>query len=291
MNTPVLFIVFNRPDTTTRVFEAISLARPPRLYFAVDGPRVDNPEDVENITLVRNLVLNNIDWDCQVFTLFRDQNLGCKRAVSDAINWFFEREEMGIILEDDCLPNMSFFAFCEELLNKYKDDERIMMASGFNKLGKWNSDKYDYFFSNLGGIWGWASWRRAWKQYDGDMKNLEYFTQRKYFEYLFGRKAGKIRAKEIADARNANVNSWAYPWGFTRHINSGLAIVPSVNLVENIGFGDDSTHTKGKKGFSSNTYEMTFPLINNNIVVADRKYDELFLAKKRIKKRIADLLR
>jgi hypothetical protein len=179
-------------------------------------------------------------------------------------------------LEDDCVPSQSFFLFCEELLHEYRDDERIMIISGLNRQGEWNSSEYNYFFSKLGGIWGWATWKRAWKHYDGEMKLLDSFIEKNYFEYELGQKLGRIRKKQMLKAPKS---SWAYPWGFARHINSGLACVPSKNLIRNIGFGADSTHTKGhSKDEKNKAYEMEFPIKNNSIVVADMKYDELFLS-------------
>ena len=281
LKTAVLFLIFNRLDTTKKVFEAIQKAKPPRLYIAADGAREQKQGEDEKIKAVREYVLTNIDWDCEIKTLFREKNLGCKYAVSGAIDWFFENEETGIILEDDCLPSQSFFWFCEELLDKYKDDMRIMLISGYNKQNVWNPEQYDYFFSHFGGIWGWASWRRAWHSYDIDMSLLAKFNEDKYFNYLLGDKLGMIRQKQMEDVLSKNINSWAYQWGFARHINSGLACVPSKSLIQNIGVGKYATHThtisdKVKRN------EITFPTKNNPIVVADRKYDKLFFRSKNI---------
>lgn len=155
LNTAVLFLVFNRPDTTKQVFEAIRKAKPPRLYVAADGPRLNRAGEEEKVKAVREYLMDNIDWSCEVKTLFRQENLGCKYAVSGAITWFFEHEEMGIILEDDCLPSQSFFWFCEELLNRYNNDTRIFLISGFNSINKWKNNSFDYLFSYYGSIWGW----------------------------------------------------------------------------------------------------------------------------------------
>ena len=180
MKTPVLFLVFNRPDTTKQVFEAIRQAQPPRLYIASDGHRSDREGEWEKVKTVRDYVVNNIDWDCEVKTLFREKNLGCRIAVSTAISWFFENEEQGIILEDDCFPDQSFFPFCEELLWKYQDDKRIMMITGTNSLGTWKSELQSYHFSIYGSIWGWATWKRAWnlyfKKYFHFKKNIRFYT-------------------------------------------------------------------------------------------------------------------
>ena len=158
LKTALLFLVFNRPDTTRQVFEAIRRAKPPRLYVAADGPREGKFGEVERVEEVR-IIATAVDWPCEVKTLFRDKNLGCKKGVSSAITWFFEQEEQGIILEDDCLPNRSFFYFCEELLNLYKQNEKIYMISGYNSQGQWRVESQDYFFSYLAGISARATWR------------------------------------------------------------------------------------------------------------------------------------
>ena len=179
-----------------------------------------------------------------------------------------------------------FFWFCEELLDKYKDDMRIMLISGYNKQNVWNSKQCDYFFSHLGGIWGWASWRRAWRSYDIDMSLLTEFSKGKYFNYLLGNKLGTIRQKQMEDVLSKNINSWAYQWGFARHINSGLTCVPSKSLVQNIGVGSDATHTC--KIFDKvQRHETAFPIKDNTIIVADRKYDGLFFNKE---KKIRDFI-
>lgn len=276
LETPVLFLIFNRLDTTKQVFEAIRQAQPPRLYIAADGARADKPGEEEIVKSVRNYVVESIDWDCEVKTLFRDENLGCKKAVSGAITWFFKHEEMGIILEDDCLPSQSFFWFCEELLERYKDDKRIMIISGYNKQQTWNEEKNGYFFSHFGGIWGWASWRRAWDCYDGDMKELQYCIDNNYLKFLLGEQLGRVRENQLIDTLEREVDSWAFPWGFARHINSGMACVPSKSLITNIGFGVNATHTKKHDGNYITRHEIEFPLKENAIMIPDKGYDTLF---------------
>ena len=274
LNTPVLFLVFNRPETTKLVFEEIKKAKPPRLYIAADGPRGDKSGEAEKVKQVREYVMGNVDWDCELRTLFRDENLGCKYAVSSAIDWFFENEEMGIILEDDCLPSQSFFWFCEELLERYKDDERIFIISGYNKQSTWNDEKYDYFFSHFGGIWGWASWRRAWNHYDINMPDIQEFIDIGHFENLLGNKVGIARKKDILNVIREKIDTWDYQWGYARHKNSAMACVPSKSLIENIGFGSDSTHTNGVNNDGVTKHDISFPLDKNNFIVADSVYDE-----------------
>lgn len=275
--TPILFLIFNRPDTTQRVFDVIRQVKPKQLFIAADGPRIYKEGEAKKCEDTRNII-KQIDWDCEVKTLFRDENLGCGKAVSGAITWFFENVEEGIILEDDCLPALSFFEFCQEMLEKYREDTRIMMISGFNKQNKWNSDKYDYFFSNLGSIWGWATWRRSWVFYDIKMESLDVVLKSNLLKHLLGYKNGKIRETQFLMVKYMKIDTWDYQWSFCRNINSGMSCVPSKNLVENIGFGINSTHTKNIKKYKFLLNNLDFPLRNNNLVVVDKKYDDLFFS-------------
>ena len=245
LETAVLFLVFNRLDTTKQVFEAIRKAKPPRLYIAADGPRETKEGEKEKVEKVRQYVLENIDWNCEVKTLFRKKNLGCKIAVSSAITWFFENEEQGIILEDDCLPSQSFFWYCEELLNKYKDDMRIWHISGNNFHFGWQRDKdYSYYFGGIyGSIWGWATWRSRWKYYDVEMKDYNELKTKKYLENCYdGSIAVKHRIREFESIKNG-LDTWDFQWVYCRWKNNGLTIIPNINLVKNLGFGKEATYS------------------------------------------------
>ena len=184
MKSPLLFLVFNRPKTTRQVFEAIRAERPTKLYVAADGPRQNRQDEPERCEEVRR-VATNVDWPCEVKTRFSDHNFGCKAGVSNGINWFFENEEEGVILEDDILPLPSFFAYCDELLERYRHDDRVAMISGCNLISSYYKPNESYFFSRIPHIWGWASWRRAWQHFDismntwpvwRDQGGLEYFS-------------------------------------------------------------------------------------------------------------------
>ena len=274
-STPVLFLIFNRPDTTKQVFSAIKKVKPPRLYVAADGPRSDYPNDAESCEIARSIA-TNVDWDCEVKTFFRENNLGCKLAASQAIDWFFEQELEGIILEDDCLPDQSFFWFCQELLGKYRDDTRIMHISGTNfQFGK-ERTKYSYYFSRYTHLWGWASWRRAWKYYDVKLKQwpegkkneilLNWADDRRFinfWEILFEK------------AASGNLDTWDPQWIFTCWSQNGLSVVPSVNLVSNLGFSKDSTHTQDVKSPLAymSTKAITFPMEHPNHIVRHWKAD------------------
>ncbi|MBR7950222.1 hypothetical protein KBK19_09730 [Microvirga sp. STR05] len=241
----VLFIIFNRADVTMQVLAAIRAARPPRLYVAADGPRAQRPTEAEACTAVRAQVLAAIDWPCTVETLFREQNLGCRRAVSEAISWFFEHEESGIILEDDCLPHPSFFPYCEQLLEQYAHDTRVLHISGSNLLRGWHRDPdYSYFFSQYVGIWGWATWRRAWQFYDAATSLLPELARKNYFwNRFFHRLEQRFALQPLWATHTGQLDTWDYQWAFTLLSQSGLSITPGVNLISNIGFGDQATHT------------------------------------------------
>lgn len=272
MNTPVLFLVFNRPDTTKRVFQKIKEAKPPRLYVAADGPRKGREGEAEKCEEVRQIA-TNVDWTCEVKTLFRDENLGCKNAVSGAIDWFFEKEEMGIILEDDCLPNQSFFFFCEELLEKYKTDKRIWHIGGY-KYQSSGADKFSYNFSRYTHVWGWATWKRAWKYYDVDLKKYKKHKHTLENYDFFHRKKDYLKRKKVLEkVVSGKLDTWDYQWNFCVRINNGLAIRPSKNLVENIGFREDATHTKHNKVESNIKASIKFPLQHPDIFMANREID------------------
>jgi hypothetical protein len=180
LQTPVLFVIFNRLDTTNIVFKAIRKAQPKKLYIAADGPRPGNVSDEEKCTSIRKLVIN-VDWDCELKTLFREENLGCGLGPASAYDWFFEHEEEGIILEDDCLPDPSFFIYCQELLEKYRHDTKIMHITGSNFQKGWQNDEdYSYYFSSYPHEWGWATWRRAWKLYDFKVQKYPELDKKDY---------------------------------------------------------------------------------------------------------------
>ena len=246
LNTPVLFLIFNRPDTTKRVFESIREAKPPRLYIAADGARKDKIGERELCEQTREIT-NNVDWNCEVKTLFRDKNLGCKIAVSSAINWFFENEEEGIILEDDCLPNQSFFMFCQELLNYYRSDKRIMHIGGANFQGGIKRGIDSYYFSKYNHIWGWATWKSAWKNYDVSMQNYSPEKTTLLLQSIFDT-SREIHywEKIFSDVFSGKINTWDYQWTFTIWNQNGVAVLPNKNLVSNIGFDTDATHTASK---------------------------------------------
>ncbi len=246
MKTPVLLLVFNRPDVTARVFETIRAARPERLYVAADGARPDRPGEAERCAEVRRIA-TAVDWPCEVRTLFRDRNLGCKHGVAGGIDWFFEHEPEGIILEDDILPDPSFFPYCEALLERYRDDAGVAMISGSNLVGPLPEPDASYGFTLNLSIWGWASWRRAWQHYDIAMTAWPSPAARaRVAAALGGRPLAIAYWSAIFDRMaRGEIDTWDYQWVFSAWLHGMAGIVPARMLIENLGFGADATHTFG----------------------------------------------
>jgi hypothetical protein len=272
---PVLFVIFNRPDTASCVMEAIRAAGPTRLYVAADGPRDGNGEDQRCEEARR--IATEVSWQCEVKTLFRARNLGCRLGVSTAIDWFFEHEEEGIILEDDCVPSQSFFRYCGELLERFRHDERIMHISGSNFQQGRSVTPYSYYFSRYPHCAAWASWRRAWRLYDSDMSLwVNYRLSQALRSWGDGDPTFTSYWTEIFDqiARN-EPDSWAYRWTFTCWAHHGLTCLPVRNLVTNIGFGPDATHTKNANGSGARLprEELEFPLRHPSLVVRNVEAD------------------
>lgn len=243
LHTAVLFLVFNRPDTTALVFESIRNAKPPRLFVAADGPREGRAGESERVAQVREIA-TAVDWPCEVKTLFRDVNLGCKEAVSSAITWFFKQEEQGIVLEDDCLPCPDFFSFCETMLNHYAETENVWVITGDNFQGGMKRGDSSYYFSRYNHVWGWATWRRAWKYYDGDLTFWPYW---KHSDDWVAKLPDKVErrywSRIFTQMYNKEIDTWDYPWTATVWYHGALTVTPNMNLVSNIGFGVDATHT------------------------------------------------
>lgn len=276
LTTPVLFLIFNRPDTTQKVFNAIKQAKPKQLFAAADGPREDKEGEKEKCEQARKII-EQVDWDCEVKTLFRDKNVGCKIAVSSAIDWFFENVKEGIILEDDCLPSQSFFWFCQELLEHYRDDARIMTISGDNFQFDRKRGDGSYYFSKYPHIWGWATWRRAWNHYGVNMKNFEEFKEEAQINNVFNiKQQQKYWTKIFQIVYEGKIDSWGYQWAYSCFINNGLCVMPNVNLVSNIGFGKEASHTKDQNSILSNMKIKNIQkIIHPNFVLADQEADLL----------------
>lgn len=277
---PILFLTFNRIDTTKLVFEQIKQVKPNKIYLASDGARdkidKNNITESKKVDDIRKYLLENISWDCDIKTRFLMQNNGCKIAVSNAIEWFFANEEQGIILEDDCLPNESFFRFCDEMLDRYKDNDKIFMVSGwsaldFDKKAK-ASLECDYYFSKYNHIWGWASWARAWKKYERENNNFKEDFKKIEFDTIKEKNEFK---KVLSLYFRGEIDTWDYPFTFSIWKNNGLCIYPKNNMIKNIGFNrDDATHTNGESKFQyMNAYDLDFPLKHPDTMERNKAID------------------
>lgn len=262
--TPILFIVFNRPDVTQIVFNILKELKPKYLYVSADGPRKNKADDFELCKKTRD-VISQINWECEIKTLYRTENLGCGLAVSGAISWFFNHVNKGIILEDDCLPNISFFKYCELLLNLYENNEKIMHIGGTNfQNGKiWGNE--EYYFSKLAHVWGWATWKRAWDLYDYNIKPFYLFVrENKINNYYSNKKIAQFCLENFKKAYHHKIDTWDYQWTFTILNNNGVAVIPNTNLVSNIGFREDATHTTESHEFAN--------ISNNEINLLNIRY-------------------
>ena len=279
--TPILFIIFNRPETTRKVFNELCKLKPRNLYIAADGPRSDKPEDIDKCKNTR-LVVQNIDWECNVQTLFRDNNLGCGKGVSEAISWFFGNVEEGIILEDDCIPHADFFLFCSELLSRYKSDTSVLSIAGSNfQDGKKRGDA-SYYFSVHNRIWGWATWRRTWENYDFLLKNIEENEFAALVNRLFRRKAEQEYWMKVFEmTKGGKIDTWDFQFMFSQWKLSGLTITPNANLVSNIGYDNDATHTawgENNPNLNRQVYSI-YPLSHPEKLDRDLKADEYYFTK------------
>lgn len=264
LTTPVAFIIFNRPDTTERVFAEIAKARPPKLLVVADGARTTKIGEADKVAATR-AIINRVDWDCEVLTNYSEVNLGCKRRVSSGIDWVFQQVQEAIILEDDCLPDPTFFRFCQEMLERYRFDQRIGMISGDNfQFGrKRNNDSY--YFSKYVHIWGWATWRDRWQgSYDVELNKWPVIRDGGWLVDILG-SAGEAASwsKTFENTYKGKVDTWDYQWVFANWIEGRINVMPNVNLISNIGFGAEATHTVSFSHLAEiSTSSITFPLIH-----------------------------
>ncbi|MDP1728351.1 MAG: hypothetical protein Q8M15_16325 [Bacteroidota bacterium] len=276
MQSPVLLIIFNRSDTALMVIEQLRAAAINKLYIYCDGPRLSTTGEAELLLSVQKSIIKSINWPCEIKTNFNTNNEGPRLAIGHAINWFFEHEEEGIILEHDCVPSVSFFGFCKDLLNHYRNDERIMHISGDNfQFGKTRGNG-SYYFSKLNHIWGFATWKRAWQHYDVDMKNFELFKkEQKIKSVLNDKRSQKIWMEIFEKTYRKEIRTWDYQWTFAMWCNNGLAILPNVNLVSNIGFDSQALNTTDPNHILANLQRAEIETINHpTFILADSEADK-----------------
>jgi Glycosyl transferase family 2 len=275
LNTAVILSVYNRPEFTGRVFESIARAKPRQLFVFADGPR--SAADADQCAQAR-AVVENVDWACDVHYHYSETNLGARECYKSGVDWAFSEVDEGIVLDDDCVPDPTFFVFVQDMLERYRDDPRVMMVCGTNYLGHWKEHRQSYHFSHFGSVWGWASWKRAWSFYDASMsawgdENVKkqirdllandevYALQARRFDRLYGEPQDR--------------HSWDLPWSLARLVHSGLTIVPSVNLVANIGNIDGRGLPPDHPLANLELAPLAFPLRSPGAVAVDREYDQL----------------
>lgn len=276
LRTPVAFFIFRRPDTTARVFETIRLVKPPKLLVVADGPSPDRAGEAELCEQTK-AIINQVDWDCEVITNYAIQNLGCRTRVSSGLDWVFANVEEAIILEDDCLPDPTFFPFAEELLNHYRHDTRIFSITGQNvQLGQQRGE-HSYYFSRYTHCWTWASWRRAWQHYDLDMKVWPEVRDRHLLaDILSDPQTVKVWEQTFQMCYEGKLNTWDFQWTFANFVQNGLNIISQKNLVTNIGFGAGGTNTFDADSNYSNmiTSTVDFPLKHPPFMTRDVQADQ-----------------
>lgn len=247
---PILLLTFNRLELVREQLLNLQNIRPDRLYISSDGPR--NKQEQEIIELIRGEIDKLITWNCKVYKKYEEQNLGCGRGVSSAISWFFREEEMGVILEDDCLVSQSFFQFCEELLNKYRNDQKIAGITADFKFIKNELDDTGYGYIDFPLIWGWASWRRVWSQYSYDLDKYDVASKNINFLEGFNKNAKKYWLTNWQKIKDHSVDTWDYQFSYLVLKERLRFIHPMRNMVTNIGFGIEATHTKNRNDPTSN---------------------------------------
>jgi hypothetical protein len=276
LKTPVAFIIFKRPDTTEKVFEAIRQAKPPKLLVIADGSRTNKTGEADKCAATRSII-DRVDWDCEVLQNYSEINLGCAKRVASGLDWVFEKVEEAIILEDDCLPHPTFFRFCEDLLEKYRDDERVGSISGQNVQFGNNHTEYSYYFSRYNHVWGWATWRRAWNFFDFEMKNWPEVKEKNLLYNILGNSRLVYKwHKNFNSLQKGITNSWAYRWQFACWIHNLQGIISNINLISNIGFGSESTHTSNQQSKYANlpVEAVEFPLNHPPFMIRHSQADD-----------------
>ena len=279
LTTPVVLCIFTRLDTTKQVFEKIRQARPAKLYIISDAAREGRPGEDERVREVRDYVEGSIDWPCEVHKNYAKTNMGCGRRIPDGLTWVFEQEEEAIILEDDCVPDISFFRYCQEMLEYYRDNENVFIISGNNPIAHKCSMEYDYSFSKLPLIWGWATWARTWKKYDIDIKTWPLMKKDPVWKRTFTLKTRWFITAEFDELYDHKYDAWDYQMLYAVAVNDALCVVPSNNLIFNAGFGAGSSHTADAPDWLLNeASSVDFPIRHVPVMKRNIDFDRTYMA-------------
>ena len=294
-NTAILVVIYNRPDLARQVLQSLAIVAPTRLYVAADGPNLNCEQDVERCCETRALFVEQhrkfISWPCELFTSFQDSNLGCRAGVTAALDWFFEQEEEGIVLEDDIVADPTFFPFCQELLERYRHDERVGVIAANNHQRLPPSDCSSYRFSIYSHCWGWATWRRAWRCNDPDLVGWPAFRDGQWLAQLGGEPLARRWGQWLEQLAAGQIDTWDMVWQFSCWQQGFLTVIPAVELVENIGFGVDATHTLDESSPLGPPGSLSFPLRHPTVMQADRLRDQDTFRRLFQRSRRADWLR
>ncbi len=274
---PVAFLVFNRPDCTRKTFNAIRTARPQKLFVIADGPRPSRPDDEQKCREVRRIIDEGVDWPCEVIKNYSVKNLGCARRVSSGLDWAFSQSEKLIVIEDDVLPDQSFFWLCDDLLDRYQEDQRVGQISASPFICNQIDRPYSYIFSRYGSIWGWASWARAWKYYTLTIESWPEIDRSGDFRTFipFGPERA-VKRPTYNKLRRLEIDTWDLQWGYAKMSNSMLSAVSTCNLIENLGFSADATHTFDASTNFLRPGSLKLPLTHPPRVLADARFVEEF---------------
>jgi hypothetical protein len=275
LKTPVVLFVFNRPYTTEKIMDIIRKAAPPKLFVIADGPSTAYHKDVHECREVRRII-ETVDWRCEVFKNYSDTNIGCDTIIPMGLDWVFDKVDDAIIFEDDCLPHMTFFRYCEEMLDQYRDDKRIMTICGSNFQFGRRRNQYSYYFSRYHLITGWATWRRAWKHYDHTMELWPEIRNGGWLnDFLVDKKVVSNVTMLLDKYYEEQIKPWDVLWYFSCWMQGALAAIPNVNLIKNIGYGREATHTRDEKSIFANIFcnPMNFPLLHPSFIIRDAVAD------------------
>ena len=278
LTTPVMLCIFKRLDTAKRVFEKIRKAKPEKLYIVADAARDDIPGEAEKVKEVREYIESHIDWPCEVKKNYAEVNMGCGRRMPSGISWVLKQEEEVIILEDDCVPDDSFFRYCQEMLDHYRDNNNIMLISGNNPIASAYEMKGDYGFTKIPFIWGWATWARAWEKYDFNLTDWPNEKNNPIWKEIFTKKAYWLYTAEFDELYKQAFDAWDYQMIYSIVLNDMLCVVPSESHVLNIGFEEESTHTKdAPEWMKQDVKPISFPIRHNDSIIRNKEFDETYM--------------
>ncbi|CDZ67730.1 Hemolytic protein HlpA-like protein [Neorhizobium galegae bv. orientalis] len=274
---PVVFIIFNRPDLTESVFREIEKARPGKLFIIADGPRADRANEAEKCAETRKVV-ETITWDCEVFRNYSDANLGCRKRISSGLDWVFSQTDRAIIIEDDCLPDPSFFPYCTELLEKYENDDRVGSINGSNFTHGRVEVEDSYYFSRYPLIWGWATWRRVWKNYDVSIKHWGTLRENNWLNTVANPSEFEHWIKAFNRVYDGGLDAWGYQFTFSQWLQRQISIQPKGNLISNLGFRADATHTSGSNNVADLPRQaLEFPLRHPQVPALNFLADDIYM--------------